>query len=248
MTGRVDIRRAAEHAKLLGEFTRADLADSLGVSPLECGRWLKRLTEERDLLSRQGRVYRWDPADEREVPPPAAFAGQDCRIVARKLGDFTCAKLAEALGISASAAALKIEKLIQWEIIRDSGKTEYRERGKRPVIYAEVPIEPDEAAKRRKLPPIEVEMRASGMLREPPPRPTQAGTGASTGSKLVIRHKELRELVDAIHDAGGSVQKTKNHLKATLPGVKATITLPATPGSSRIPKTRAMLRNFGLDV
>lgn len=240
MTGPT-IKDAELAAYDLGSFTRAQLAERLNCSPLAVGKWLTRMTEERGSVAREGRIYTWVSDAEREAEPKLPEFN-DCRVAARALGKrqttFTVADLAEALAVSEQHAAKKVKWLIDHDIIRFTGKTQWREVGKRPALYEVVPFKPEQNGSRPKRAPAEIEVREKGMLREPAP----------TGNRPLIRHQELRELVDAIYDAGGTVSKAGKHLKVMLPGVKEKITMAATPGSSGIPKTRAMLRRYGLKV
>jgi hypothetical protein len=253
MSGRLTIREATEAARSLGTFTRREFADAIGVSPLEAGKWLKRLGDERKLIVRDSAKYRWDPADERPDPEAAPHEGEDPRIAARKLlkrhGQFTAGALGEAMGTSAKRTAENVKFLLDVGVIRDSGKTEWRERGKRPTIYEEVAIESNGNGSRPKREPVEVELRRKGLLPEPPERPqhhrSKDSSHMTAPKKPVVRHPELKRIIDAIYEQGGEVRHAAKHFKAILPNGD-TFTLPTTPRAARIPKTISMVRRHGI--
>lgn len=239
MGTRVDIRRAVDLAQSLGEFTRNEFAAELGVSPLEAGKWLRRLQDEKDTIRREGAKYVFDDPEQREVEHPP-YEGVDVRIVARKLHRFTARDLIEATGLVEGTAHAKIKWLVEHGVIRDSGKRGWRE-GRRPVIYEAIEVKA-ESTPRPKRKAVEVEMHEKRMLDQD-----------RNGHVKRIKHQyggDWQRIIDTAIDAGCEVSKGGKHFKIKFPsGVSMSVA--ATPGSGKsgsAKKTLAQARRLGLNV
>lgn len=239
MADRVDIRRAADLARQLGDFTRPEFQRELGVSGLEAHKLLRRLREEKDCIRVEGARFVFDDPDTRK-PPVALYADTDLRIVARKLGRFTVRELMDATGLGEGQAHGKVKWLVEMGVVRDSGKRGWRE-GRKPVIYEAVAL-PKEKVNRDKRKPVEVEMRERGELERI----------ARTNGHHVARYKhpdpDFDKIVAAVYEAGGFVEKRGKHAKCVLPtGIK--FGLSGTPGDNKaFKKARAEARRHGLNV
>lgn len=233
---KVNIRRATEEARSLGTFTRSEFAAELGISPLEAGKWLRRLQDERDTIRREGAKYVFDDPETREAPPPPLYEGVDVRVVARKLNRFSAQELAAATGLLEGTAHNRCKWLLERGVVRDSGKKTWPGKA---VIYEAIEVEKT-PAKRVKRKPVEQEMREKGLF----DYPTRNGHHAK---RLSAQNPYTQQIIDAAYEMGYEVSGGGKHFKIKSPN-GASLTISKTPGVDKPKKDLAQARRWGLPV
>jgi DNA-binding Lrp family transcriptional regulator len=240
----VTLRQAKTVAKDLGTFTRRDLADGIGVTPLQAGRYLTAL-EEAGLLTRDGRTFRWDPVEERPASPTTPHKNDDPRVLARKLKCFTVARYASVAGISTQAANERVKRIIADGMVRYTGDKEFREKGPAAMIFEVVELPKHTGPKRSHTHEESERIKRDAKLIQTPQRGTVEGTGKK---KDLPGDPKMRELAERIIAAGGKIQRSgSDHFKATLPNGRI-IGLSNTPDRSAWKKARAEAKRKGFNA
>jgi DNA-binding Lrp family transcriptional regulator len=227
----------ARAAKELDRFTRRELADRIGVTPIAVGRYIAKM-EEDGLIVRDGRHYDWHPHD----PDGKPVEPGDPRVLARKLGNFTVDRFAAAGNLTRQQARDRIKRMLEGGIVRRTGDKEWRDRGMNADIFEVIELpkgktpRPSYAARERER----LDKEAKRLERQP-----VAGVKRSTD---LPRDPTMRLLATRVLDAGGKVRRAKagSHFVATLPN-KTTVGLSDSADEAAWKKVAAKMRRQGFD-
>lgn len=172
-------------------------------------------------------------------PVPAA---DDPRVIARRLGTFTVTELQEALGRSRPTAMAVLSRLIDQDVVRDSGLRQKHDGPGRPApVYEVVPIEAKPRNREKRLPP-EVEVRHT--FRPSSSKPSNGGSG----KRSKITNREVRKLVEVARKNGCRIEAGNQHIRVLAPRGGIVI-LPSTPSDHRsLLNARSEMRRAGIPV
>lgn len=250
--GAVSLDDAALAACRLGEFSRAQLADELGVKPLAVGRFVSALLEVDAIALDDSLTFCWKGEELPEPDPDPLLVGlarvddldkiehrallHAARDAVCDLQRFTIGEIADYLGVEKAEAKRYLDELPPG-MVHDTGET-----WRRSPLYEYSPPEAGKRFERRyTLPEQEA---VSNFI--PPPRTGQVGAG---GCPRVARHKDVQALVEKAWRAGWPVKPPGNGKHAMLlPPKGRPITVPSTPSGGMLRVFRDRLQEHGLNV